>query len=82
MVIKMKNRPIIYKIDNMSLIPKIRGNIITIHGKNDTNFTEPMIIMEFENNPNLREFSGKINFETNLSYYLEDVKFPINISIR
>ena len=77
----MKKDPLIFKVDNITLIPKVERNKLMIYKKEDIAFENPIVIIEFENVPDLIKFMKKICFESNIAYYLTDVKISNEISI-
>ncbi|MFX1453583.1 MAG: hypothetical protein ACFFCM_22325 [Promethearchaeota archaeon] len=77
----MKKEPLIFKIDNITLIPKVERNKLMIYKKEDIPSENPIVIIEFENVTDLIKFMKKICFESNIAYYLTDVKISNEISI-
>ena len=77
----MSKEPLIFKVDNVLLIPKVEGNKLTIHKRDDIDFDRPVVTIEFKNAVKLREFTRQLCFQSNLEYYMTDVKTPNEISL-
>ncbi len=78
---KLKKEPLIFKVDNITLIPKVERNKLMLYKKEDLAFENPKVIIEFEDVFELIKFMKKICFESNLAYYLTDVEIQNEISI-